>query len=101
MKKRAFNFTDGKTGACLAIYVIVRAANDHFAGTTEDNVVKIRLASPTVTAANSALLSFLSQQLNIDAAQLEIVAGKNKAHKLVSFEGYSTSDLEKRLLAVM
>ncbi len=101
MKKRAFNFTDGKTGACLAVRVIVRAANDHFAGTTEDDVVKVRLASPSVTAANAALMIFLSKQLGIGVTKMEVVAGKNKAHKLVSFDGFTSAELEQRLLAAI
>ncbi len=97
MIKRAFNFTDGKTGASLAVRVIVRAASDHLGGMSEDNVLKIRLMSLTVTAANADLISFFSRRLGIPRTKIEIVAGKNKSNKLVSFEGYSAAGLEEKL----
>lgn len=99
MTDRKFEITDARGGSALGVRVVTRAASTELAGRTEEGMLKIRLkASPAGDpAANTELLDFLAEKLELDKAKLEIVAGADSREKILSVEGMSTVEVEKKL----
>lgn len=97
--ERKYKITDARSGAALTVRVVTRALNTEMAGVQEDGALKIRLkATPAGSAdANEELISFLAEQLNVSASQIEIVAGANGREKVIAVEGISTAELESKL----
>lgn len=100
MSDRKFEFTDVRGGAALGVRVVTRSAQTEIAGVDEDGTLKVRLvASPAGDpAANKELIEFLAKQLGIEPERIEIVAGENDRDKILSIEGVSSSDVEKKLI---
>lgn len=96
---RKFEFTDAKGGAAFTVRVVTRAASTELVGLQEDGSLKIRLQAQAAgdPEANQELIDFLATHLNVDAEQIEIVAGANGRDKLVSVEGISTNVVEEKL----
>jgi len=96
---RNFEITDAKGGAAFTVRVVTRAVETEVVGIQEDGSLKIRLkASPAGDeAANAELVEFLSKELGVDKAKIEIVAGKDGRDKLISVEGITTGLVEEKL----
>jgi len=96
---RNFEITDAKGGAAFTVRVVTRAVETEVVGVQEDGSLKIRLkASPAGDeAANTELVDFLSAQLGVEKAKIEIVAGREGRDKLVSVEGITTALVEEKL----
>ncbi len=97
--ERKYEITDARGGAALPIRVVTRATATEFAGIQEDGTIKIRLmASPAGDPkANEELINFLAQRLEVPANRIEIVAGADGRDKIVSIEGVTSSDIQKKL----
>lgn len=90
---------DGKGGAALAVHVIPRATRNEIVEILNDGTVKIRLKSPPdETKLNENLIQFLSEILDVSAANVEIVAGESKRRKLVSILGLDTEKTQNRII---
>ena len=88
---------DDADGAIVALKVIPRAGRTMLAG-VRDNALLVRLAAaPVEGAANAALLAFLSDQLQIPRARLEIVTGEKSRSKRVKVRGMSAATVAARL----
>lgn len=88
---------DDADGAIVALKIIPRAGRTMLAG-VRDNALLVRLAAaPVEGAANAALLAFLSDQLQIPRARLEIVTGEKSRSKRVKVRGMSAATVAARL----
>lgn len=88
---------DDVDGAIVALKIIPRAGRTMLAG-VRDNALLVRLAAaPVEGAANAALLAFLSDQLQIPKARLEIVTGEKSRSKRVKVKGMSAATVAARL----
>ena len=88
---------DVADGAIVALKIIPRAGRTMLAG-VRDNALLVRLAAaPVEGAANAALLAFLSDQLQIPRARLEIVTGEKSRSKRVKVKGMSAATVAARL----
>ena len=88
---------DDADGAIVALKIIPRAGRTMLAG-VRNNALLVRLAAaPVEGAANAALLDFLSDQLQIPKARLEIVTGEKSRSKRVKVRGMSAATVAARL----
>ena len=63
------------------------------------DALKIRLVTTSARgAANSTLLDFLAEKLNVDRGCIEIAAGMNSTEKMVIVVGLTPGEVESRLL---
>ena len=61
----------------------------------DDGTIKIRVAAPPVDgAANTALITFLAEQLGLPRSQVDIVAGHTSERKLVTLVGISPEQVD-------
>jgi uncharacterized protein len=75
------------SGVELDVRVIPRAKKSGLGG-VRDGAVLIRLAAPPVEgAANEALISFLSEILQVPRRAIRIVSGERSRHKRVAVAG--------------
>lgn len=99
MSERKFEITDAKSGAAFGVRVTTRATESEVVGIDDENILRVRLvASPAGDpAANKELISLLAGFLGVDEKNIEVVAGEDGREKLVSIEGVSVADIEKKL----
>lgn len=96
---KTHRFTDGKRGAALPVRVIPRASRNEIVEILSDQTVKIRLTAPPVEGqANTELIKFLSEVLDIPKSHLEIVAGQTGRDKLVSILNVSSEEVHQRII---
>ena len=99
MKGFKFNLHDGVKGAALAIRVTPRASKNEISEIRSDGTVRIRLTAPPLEGkANEALLSFLSEILDVPRSKIEIVACETGRDKLVSILGLDAETVHARIL---
>lgn len=68
----------------LSLKITPKAPRTEWAGTLEDGTLKVRVAAaPEKGKANAELQRFLSRELGIGAAQVEIVTGASSPRKQV------------------
>ncbi len=100
MPKRNFHLHDGKRGSALAVRVTPRASQNKIVEVLSDGTVKIHLAAPPVDGeANTQLIAFLADVLNIAKSRIEIVAGMSGRDKLISVLDMDTETVHARILA--
>ena len=82
---------------CFHVRVQPKAAKNEVVG-SYGSALRIRLTAPPVgNRANRLLLSFLSEQLNLDKDQLSILSGLRSRTKTVGIQGISKTKLIDRL----
>ncbi len=87
------------TGVELDVRVIPRAKKSGLGG-VRDGAVLIRIAAPPVAnAANDALISFLSDILQVPRRAIRIIGGERARHKRVAVDGLR-SDLARTHLGL-
>jgi uncharacterized protein (TIGR00251 family) len=85
MPIRKYRLHNGKKGAALAVRITPRASHNEIIDVLSDGTVKIRLTAPPVEGkANSALIEFLADLLEVPRSRIEIIAGTTGRDKLVS-----------------
>lgn len=95
---RKYQFHDGENGAAIAIRVIPRAKKNKISEILSDGTIKIRITAPPVDRkANTALIRFLSDILDIPKSRIDIVAGEKSRNKLVSIYGLNPTIVNKRI----
>jgi len=100
MARKEFYLHDGKKGAALAIRVTPRARRNEIVEVLSDGTVKIRLtAPPDEGQSNEALVSFLSDVLNVSTSRIEIVAGTTGRDKLVSILDLDADTVHQTILS--
>lgn len=92
-------FTQPKSGAALSILVRLGAPQGCVERISEEGVVIVGLPANDAKAEqiNGALLELLEKVLGVKRSQLEIVAGKESAQKLVAIIGQSPEIVDKAL----
>ena len=82
----------------ITVHAVPRAATAAVQGLHGD-ALKIRLHAPPVDGkANEALISFLSEKLNIPKSNITLKSGLSQRRKIIAINGLSKSEIEKRLL---
>jgi hypothetical protein len=99
MNRYKFHLHHGDKGAALTIRVTPRASRNEISEILSDGTVRIRLMAPPVEGkANEALVSFLSDVLDVPRSKIEIVAGETGRDKLVSILGLDAETVHARIL---
>ena len=84
-------------GLEVRIKAVPRASKDEIQG-LHDGALKIRLTTPPVDGkANQALIKFLSKQLNISKAQIELTQGETSRSKILRISGITAKQIHERL----
>lgn len=95
---REFRITDAQHGAAFTVRVVTRADEIEIVGVQDDGSLKIRLTESTADGkANAQLIEFLAGILEVEAGQIEIVAGEDKPNKIISVEDVTPDVIEARL----
>ncbi len=90
----------GLTGSAITVKVFPRSNRNEISEILDDGTVKIRLTAPPIEGrANSALVTFLSEVLDIPPSRIEIVAGQSGKNKLVTITGLDAPTVQERILA--
>jgi len=89
---------DTGAGVELDVRVIPRARKTAAAGIRDATLV-IRLAAPPVEgAANTALVTFLSEALGVPRRAVVVLSGERSRHKRVAVAGVTAALVRERLL---
>jgi uncharacterized protein (TIGR00251 family) len=93
--------TSGGGGPVIRVHVQPGAIKNEVAGPYGD-ALRVRVASPPVSGrANKAVLELLAKELDVPRSTLEVISGTGARTKRVRVTGLESSELEKRLQAVM
>jgi uncharacterized protein (TIGR00251 family) len=88
-------------GSLLSAVVVPRAGKSSIAQLA-DGSIQIRLVAPPVDgAANTSLLRFLADILDVPRSRIEIVSGASSRRKRIFIAGVASDDLETRLHAAL
>ncbi|AEU38430.1 DUF167 domain-containing protein [Granulicella mallensis] len=89
---------DTPGGCSLPVRVHPGAKQNAVTG-THDGSLKISLTTPpTDGRANTALIAFLSDRLNIPRAHIELLTGATSRSKTLRIAGLTSAEVEARLL---
>ncbi len=81
----------------LHVHVVPNAKIDKVAG-EHGNAIKIKLRAPAFEGkANSALISFLADELNISQRAIVLEHGQKSRHKLIRIDGLTKEEVRRRL----
>lgn len=84
MLKEYFQRVKVKKPTYLRIKVIPKSAQNKVVEIMDDETIKIRInAAPEKGKANKELIKFLSDSLEIDKKNIEIISGRTDALKLI------------------
>ena len=89
--------TASANGAVLAVTVVPRASKTGMERLA-DGTIRVRLAAPPVDgAANTALLRFLADSLDLPKSRLSIASGSASCRKRIDIDGLGAEELDARL----
>ncbi len=84
--------------AALRVHVVPNAKIDQVVG-EHGGAIKIKLRAPAVESkANSALIGFLAERLNVPARTIVLLRGHKSRDKVIRIDGLSEEDIRCRLL---
>ena len=87
--------------AIVRFHVVPNAKSDTIVGERGD-AIKIKLRAPAVEGkANSALISFLAEQLNISQRAIVLEHGQRSRNKLIRITDLSEEEVRCRLLGAV
>lgn len=92
------NFLREQTdGVLLSVKLQPRASKNEISEPLDDEL-KIKVTAPPVdSAANEALIEFLSEKLGCGKNQIEIIRGHKSRHKILKLHGFAAADIPKIL----
>ena len=97
--ERSFNLHSGKLGAAITVRITPRMAKNEITDILDDGTVKIRLTAPPVDGkANSCLISFLADILDVKPAKIEIISGLTARDKIITILDLSPEEVQARIL---
>ena len=83
----------------LHVHVVPNAKIDKVVG-GHGRAINIKLRAPAVEGkANSALIRFLAEELNISRRAIVLERGQKSRHKLVRIDGLTEEEVRRRLRA--
>ena len=98
---RASGVSPNAHGSVLSVVVTPRAGRSSIERLA-DGAVQVRVAAPPVDGtANTALLRFLADSLDVPRSRFEIVSGASSRRKRIVIAGLTTDELETRLQAAL
>ena len=81
----------------MAVAVVTRASKTAIER-LPDGTIRVRLTAPPVDgAANSALLRFFADALDVPRSRLSLASGPTSRRKRIAFEGLEAEELEAKL----
>ena len=81
----------------LHVHVVPNAKIDKVVG-ERGRAINIKLRAPAVEGkANSALIRFLAEELNISQRAIVLERGQKSRHKLVRIDGLTEEEVRRRL----
>jgi uncharacterized protein (TIGR00251 family) len=94
------NITDASHGAAFTVKVVPKANRTELVGIQEDGTLKIRITAPPVEGQDDEeLIGFLAAFLDVDPADIEIVAGAGSRKKLISVLNIHAERVEELIRA--
>lgn len=97
MAEREFKFHDGEKGAALAVRVKFSRGKSSFAKVLKDGTVVVQLEHGGGDM-NAMLIDFISQQLDIPSARIQVIAGEDGQNKLISIIDMKPKQVQKLIL---
>ena len=89
-----------KRTTIISIKVITNSPKNAIVGKMADGTIKVRIkAKPIQGKANEALVSYLSEELNIPKSKLAIISGEKSRRKTLQIIGLNEKDVFRRLLS--
>lgn len=102
MKPRMHEFHNGRGGAALTIRVTPRSRKNEIDRILSDGTIKVRLTAPPVQGkANTALVKYLAEILDVKQSDIEIVAGEKGRNKLVMIYGLDAEIVNQRIISTL
>jgi len=99
MSKRNYHLHDGKKGAALAVRITPRASRNEIVEVQEDGTVRIHVtAAPVDGEANTVLIEFLAEILNVPKSRVDIVAGSTGRDKLITVLDMDADEVHSRII---
>jgi hypothetical protein len=85
--------------ATFKVKVLPRASSNSI-GVLENGEWKVKLTAPPIEgAANTALIQFLAEVLDVPRRNVTIIGGQNARNKLVRIDGLTAAQVQKKLKA--
>jgi len=102
MTKPATHLLESVGGATLAIRVTPRARRNEITQIMADGTIKICLTAPPVEGkANSALIKFLAEILQVASSSIKILSGESGRSKLILVSGMKADVANQRILEAL
>lgn len=97
MSVRKFEITGAEGGAAFPVLINIGASANQITGKDQD-IVHIDLATSEDTAeVNQTLITFLSEQLQLDAIQISVATGRTPDKRMVFVTDLTPLEIEDRL----
>jgi len=97
---RKFNLHQGKHGSAITIHLLPGALQKRFTDVLADGTLVLEMDIKEVSGkANQILIKYLAGLLNVAVDDIEVVAGKDGADKLVSILNQDTHILHQKIMA--
>jgi uncharacterized protein YggU (UPF0235/DUF167 family) len=98
-EKREFRLHNGTSGSAVTVRVVPKSSRNELSEILNDGTIKIRLTtSASEEATNRALIGFLAEILEVEAARVEIVAGVTGKDKLVTVTDMDAEAVQQKIL---
>ena len=95
-------FNNGKRGAAITVRVIPRSKINQISEILEDGTIKIKIAAPPIEGkANSTLIKYLANVLDIPQSDLEIVAGVHGKNKLITIYHLTPDEVQDKIISAI
>ena len=102
MTKPAAHTIESVEGATLTIRVTPRAQRNEITQIMTDGTIKIRLTAPPVEGkANTALIKFLAEILQVASSSIKILSGESGRSKLILVSGMKAEVANQRILEAL
>ncbi|MBI9049510.1 MAG: DUF167 domain-containing protein [Anaerolineaceae bacterium] len=99
---RKFNLHEGKRGSAVTVHVVPGSSGKRISNVMEDGTLVVEMDTRDVSGkTNQAIVKFFSGILNVSVDEIEVVAGKDGADKLISIINENTTDLHEKLMALV
>jgi uncharacterized protein (TIGR00251 family) len=101
-KKTEHRLHHGSGGAAISVRVNQTKGQNRVVQILDNGTLEIDLTAPLKDGqTNQDLLKFLSQVLQVPAAQFEVIAGSEAKDKLITILDIEASDLQDRITKIL
>ncbi len=93
---------EASLGAALTVHLVDGSGTAAIQKLHDDGTIVIHLPATTADRdKNQALISFLAAVLQVEEKQIELVAGANRADKLISVIGISPEQVDQKVFQLL